>query len=299
MANIKSKFKRHDRNRNLFQFIFTLISNSYIVGFFKGRIYQGNSKFLCVPGLNCYSCPGAVGSCPIGSMQAVLGNRVDKVPFYVGGMVALYGIVGGRYTCGWLCPFGWLQDLLFKIKLPKGFRKFRKLKQEQYLEKLRYLILAVFVIILPLFLVDFTGQGSPYFCSWICPSGTLSGLFLLAANEPLRGIVGLLFAWKNFLLALTIIGSIIVYRPFCRYVCPLGAIYGLFNKVAIYHFEIDPTKCDNCQACQNVCKLSIKVFETPNSTACIRCKDCIAACPSGAIVEKFNLKLKEPVPLKI
>lgn len=291
MVKKRRSFKEHLIFRNRFQFIVTLLTNSYLVGFFKGKIYQGNTKAFCVPGLNCYACPGAIGSCPIGSLQAVIGQRGNPFPLYIGGLLTAFGTLGGRYTCGWLCPFGWFQDLLYKIKIPKilKIRKLKTLKGEQYLEKIRYLILLIFVILLPLYLVDFIGQGSPYYCSWICPSGTLSGLFLLMGNPALFSVAGFLFAWKNLLLAITIIASIIIYRPFCRYVCPLGAIYGLFNKVSLYHFEIDKEKCTNCEACQRVCKLNIRVFEKPNSSACIRCKECLAACPENSIIEKFSL----------
>jgi polyferredoxin len=280
--------KAHHRRRNLIQLVTAIISNAYVMGFLEGKIYRGDSKALCVPGLNCYACPGALGSCPIGSLQAVIGQRETYFSWYVGGFLIAVGASMGRFACGWLCPFGWFQDLLHKIPLPKGWKRKRRLPGEKYLSFIRYLVLVVFVILLPLFLVDIIGQGSPYFCSWVCPSGTLSGLFLLAGNSGLRSIAGWLFAWKNLILAITILASIIVYRPFCRYVCPLGAIYGLFNPVSLYRFEIDAHSCTSCKVCQKVCKLDIPVFETPNSTSCIRCGDCIAACPHNAIHHGFK-----------
>ncbi|MFA7672000.1 MAG: 4Fe-4S binding protein [Sphaerochaetaceae bacterium] len=287
MAKEKTKLEKLNYFRILFQGVITFVSNSYIVGFIKGKIYQGNIKSVCFPGLNCYSCPGAIGSCPIGSLQASLGSRGRKSAFYVGGLLASYGLVGGRFICGWLCPFGWIEDLLFKIPFVK---KVRKLPFEAYLEKIRYLVLIILVLLLPAVLRDITGLGKPFFCSYACPKGTLSGLFLMAANPPLRSIAGSLFAWKLSLLIVTIIASIIIYRPFCRYICPLGAIYGLFNKVSLYHFEIDTSKCSGCALCQEACKLDINVFENPNSSACIRCRDCIAACPYDSIKERFKIQ---------
>ena len=198
------------------------------------------------------------------------------------------GSLTGRLTCGWLCPFGWFQDLLHKIPLPKSWRRLRRLPGERYLAWVKYAILLVLVILLPMYVVDFIGQGSPWFCTWVCPSGTLSGLLLLAGNRGLRSAAGWLFAWKNLLLAVTVMTSIILYRPFCRYVCPLGAIYGLFNPIALYRFEIKQDACTRCGICQKVCKLDIPVFEKPNSSACIRCGDCIAACPHAAIHHGFG-----------
>lgn len=272
------------QTRGAVQLATALISNAYLKGFLEGTIYKGDTKAICVPGLNCYACPGALGSCPIGSLQAVLGSRGTYFSWYVGGLIVAFGALLGRLTCGWLCPFGFFQDLLYRVPIPKGLRKLRRLPGERYLAMIRHVLLVVMVILLPLFAVDFIGQGSPWFCTWVCPSGTLSGLLLLAGNESLREVVGWLFAWKNLILIVTILLSIIVYRPFCRYLCPLGALYGYFNPIALYRFSIDTEKCTRCEICQQVCKLDIAVFDHPNSSACIRCGDCIKACPHEAIL---------------
>jgi len=282
----------HDRRRNIIQFLTAVLSNAYIVGFLEGKIYQGDAKAFCVPGLNCYACPGALGSCPIGSLQAVLGSRDKTFSFYVGGFLIAIGATLGRFACGWLCPFGWFQDLLHRIPIPKTWKRLRRLPGEKFLAKLPYVFLIILVILLPMYVVDLIGQGSPWFCKWVCPSGTLSGLLLLAGNSGLRSVAGWLFAWKNLILLVTILTSIILYRPFCRYVCPLGAIYGLFNPVSLYRLEIDEKACTKCGICQRVCKLDIPVYITPNSTACIRCGDCIVACPHSAIKSGFKTKIQ-------
>ena len=115
-------------------------------------------------------------------------------------------------------------------------------------------------------------------------SGTLfGGLPLIGTNPALRGALGWLFTWKFALLAGLLVLSLFLYRPFCRYLCPLGAIYALFNPVALYRFRIDAGRCTRCGACQRACKLSIPVYQIPNSTECIRCGDCRAVCPEDAI----------------
>ena len=187
----------------------------------------------------------------------------------------------GRLVCGWLCPFGLVQDLLHKIPFPK---KLRRLPGDRVLKWLTYFILVGFVIVLPLTILDIVGQGQPWFCEYICPSGTLfAGIPLIASNPPLRAALGWLFTWKAAILVVLLVLSVIVYRPFCRYLCPLGAIYGLFNPIALYRFHIDEDKCTKCGACQHACKLDIPVWQKPNSTECIRCDDCRRACPYGAI----------------
>ena len=267
--------------RLIVQACFAALSNGYIKGFTQGSLYQGDIKYVCTPGLNCYSCPGAFASCPIGSLQATLNSRDYYISLYAAGILVVTGTFLGRFVCGFLCPFGLVQDLLFKIPFVK---KIRTLPGEKFLRWLRYLILLVFVILLPVFVMDITGLGQPWFCKYICPAGTLEGgIPQTLLNENLRGAIGFLFKWKVSILVVTVISSIIIYRPFCRYICPLGAIYGLFNKVSFYRYKVDPDKCTKCGACQKICKLNIKVYENPNSLDCIRCGECKAGCPKKAI----------------
>lgn len=283
------------RLRHIVQIAFTALTNGYAAGFAQGKIYTGELKKFCVPGLSCYSCPGAYGSCPIGALQAVIAGRSFDFSFYVVGFLVMIGAVCGRFVCGWLCPFGLFQDLLYKIP---GIRKIKKLPGDKWLKYLRYVVLALFVILLPLLVLDIIGQGRPWFCQYICPAGTfMAGIPLALTNEGIRGAIGWLFNWKLLLLVLFVILSIITYRPFCRYVCPLGAIYGPFNKFALYRFTVNKAKCTGCGACQNVCKLDIPVCHTPNSTECIRCGDCRRACPTRAIgttLEKSKKMKKLP-----
>lgn len=279
------KKKKGDGFRHTIQALWALLTNSYLAGFVSGKIYQGPLKNLCLPGLNCYSCPGALGSCPIGSLQAVLGHRNYKFAFYVAGFLMFTGAVFGRVVCGWLCPFGLIQDLLHKIPfLPKV----KRVPGDKLLRKVKYLILLVFVILLPMFLVDMFGQGTPYFCKFICPAGTLEGgIPLVLGNEMFRGILGWLYTWKMAILIVTILLSILIYRPFCKYICPLGAIYSVFNPVSVFRYRVDQDKCISCGACSRVCKMQVNPVEHPNHPECIRCGKCKSVCPTGAINNKI------------
>ncbi len=266
-----------------------MVTNSYLVGFAKGKLYQGPIKNLCVPGLNCYSCPGAVGSCPIGALQAVIGSRDYHFAFYVVGFLMAVGAICGRFVCGWLCPFGWIQELLHKIPFPKKIRSFR---WDKPLRFLKYGILVVFVILLPLFLVDFIGQGEPFFCKLICPAGTLEGgIPMVLLNEPLRATIGWLYTWKMAILAVLIFLSILIYRPFCKYLCPLGAVYGLANPVSFYKLRVDEEKCIHCGKCAKVCPMQVDPVKSPNALECIRCGECKKACPTGAISMGFGARV--------
>lgn len=272
------------KKRTLIQITFSVVSNAYYKGFLEGGIYKGNAKYACMPGLNCYSCPGALGSCPIGSVQAVLADKNDHFPLYAAGFITMFGAVFGRAVCGFMCPFGLIQDALDKIP----FRhKVRKAYGDKYLRLLKYLVLILFVCLFPALIKNEFGSGDPWFCKYICPSGTImAGWPLSILNEGIRAATGLLFAWKSLILILLVVLSVIIYRPFCRYLCPLGAIYGLFNKLSFYQYEIDPMKCTHCDACRNACKMDIHVYDDPNSRECIRCGECIRSCPETAISKR-------------
>lgn len=281
----KKKKLSSEGRRNIFQFIWALITNSFAFGFAQGKIYTGKLKTLCLPGLNCYSCPGAVASCPIGSLQAVISSRNFKFSFYVVGFMVFIGAIFGRFVCGWLCPFGLLQDLLHKIPFPKKIKTF---KGDKLLRNLKYVILLVFVIILPMCLVDITGLGDPWFCKFICPAGTLEGgIPLTVMNESLRKALGFLWAWKFVILVLILVLSVIIYRPFCKYLCPLGGVYSLFNGISVFRLRFDENKCVSCNKCSKVCKMNVDPTKNPDNTECIRCGLCVEACPTNALTSGF------------
>ena len=267
--------------RRIIQILSAIATNGYIQGFLQSTIYQGKTKVVCVPGLNCYSCPGALGACPIGSLQGSLGRKDQHFSLYVLGFLLAFSVLFGRLICGFLCPFGFLQELIYKIKTKKI-----KVKEkiDSKLRYLKYVILLVFVIILPIFLTGDYGISSPYFCKWICPVGTLeAGIPLVLGNEDLQLLIGWLFSWKVFILVVVLVMSLFIHRFFCKYMCPLGALYGLFNKIGFYKLSIDQEKCTNCKACHRACMMNVKVTENPNSAECIRCGDCKTACPTDAI----------------
>lgn len=270
--------------------------NGYFKGFIEGGIYKGKLKNMCVPVLNCYSCPGAMGACPIGSLQAVIGSIRYNFSFYVLGFISLIGVLFGRLVCGWLCPFGFIQELIHKIPIPKI-----KVNERVHnvLKYLKYVILLLFVLLLPLgeALLNDMGTSDPYFCKYICPAGTLEGgIPLVLLNKELRGAIGLIYAWKISLLVVIVILSMMIYRVFCKYLCPLGAFYAMLNRFSFYSLRVDKDKCVSCNACVRACKMNVKVYENPNDGECIRCGECVKACSFNAISKGFrNRKLEKEV----
>jgi len=265
-------------NRRIAQFISTLVMNSYFAAIPAAHFYQGNLKGICVPGLNCYACPLAWGSCPIGALQHYVVIR--QFPFYVLGLIGLVGVFIGRFPCGWLCPFGWLQDVLYKLKLPK-------FSAPNWLRHLKFVFL-IGVCVVVVWLTSDT-----WFCK-ICPAGTLeAGLPWLAWQaRGSEAAEGMIFAAPFFYMKVLVLAALLLLmgmmrRPFCRFVCPLGALYGLTNKISLLTLEVDLDSCaiafakgsdfENCASCNYCsehCPMDLKVPEEIGSVDCIRCMNC-------------------------
>ena len=208
------------RFRSFLQAGATLLTNPHLPNFVKGAIYQGKGKYVCVPGLNCYSCPAAGGACPIGSFQAVAGSSKFRFSYYVAGMLIFLGV----------------------------------------------------------------RLGPPYFCKYLCPQGVLEGAIPLSlADSGIRAALGSLFRWKAALLLAVVALSALFYRPFCKWLCPLGAFYSLFNSVSLLDMRVNKDRCISCGKCARVCGMDVDITKTPNHTECIRCGVCIKACPTDAI----------------
>ncbi len=224
-----------NKKRTLIQAVAAFLQNAHVTGFFTGRIYTGAGKNVCVPGLNCYSCPGALGACPVGSLQNALSAWKFRFPYYVLGLMVFFGAVFGRLVCGFLCPFGFLQELLFRIPSPRKLRT----------------------------------SGSRA----ISPARCCPGRWFTTAGST----------WKALVLTAVVLSSIVIFRPFCKYLCPLGAFYSLFNRASAVRLAIDSGKCTDCGACARVCDMAVNPAASPNHSECIRCGKCVSRCPHGAL----------------
>ena len=278
MVSIINKIKNFPK-RLLFQIIFFLLQNPLFGNFFTGTIYQGSIKKICTPGLNCYSCPAAISSCPIGALQNSIAGVKYDFSLFVTGFLLSTGVIFGRFICGYVCPMGLFQDLIYKIRTPK------KKTQLRYAKYLKYFVLVFLIIALPYVIRhELSGLGDPWFCKYICPSGMIFGaLPLMAVNSFLRDMAGMLFTYRVILTIGIILISLFIYRFFCRVLCPLGAIYSLFNKIAFVKMHFNKDNCTSCKKCREECKICIDPSETVNSPECVRCGDCIKVCPGKAL----------------
>ncbi len=282
--------------RKIMQLYFALLFNANIQGFFTGKIYADKNystttKQFCAPGINCYSCPGAVSACPLGSLQGSFSADRSTL-FYVGGILLLYCILFGRMICGWACPFGLIQELLYKIKSPKV----RKSPVTRILSYFKYVVLVFFVGVVPI-TYAIRGIPLPAFCKYICPAGTIEGGLLLLSNKLNEStyfpMLNYLFTWKFMLMISIVVGCVFIFRLFCRFLCPLGGLYGLFNKISVFGVQVDEEKCTHCTLCVSHCKCDIQHI---SDQECIACGECIDICPTKAISwkgSKIFLKANE------
>lgn len=279
MDKIGNWWKRHrPSKRRLIQLYAALLCNAHLKGFADGEIYRGILKNVCVPGLNCYSCPGAVGACPLGALQDALANSAVRAPAYILGILLLLGLLLGRTICGFLCPAGLLQDLLYKIPV----HKVRKSRLTRALSYLKYAILIVFVIVLPLWHA-LRSLPVPAFCRDICPAGTLEaavGLLSNPVNAEKLVLLDALFTRKLLILIAVCVAGMFIYRFFCRFLCPLGAIYSLFSRIALAGVRVDAEKCTGCGICVSRCEMDVRRV---GDHECIQCGACMGVCPEQAI----------------
>jgi polyferredoxin len=250
-------------SRRRVQALAFVLMNSYVLQ---------SLKFLPCPGMNCYACPAANLACPIGSLQHFIILR--QLPLYTLGLLGLIGVWVGRLACGWFCPFGWLQELLFGLRRRLSWPRWRVGESRRWLP---YAVLLLLVVVVPFL------TWEPWF-SKLCPVGTLeAGIPVLLLNADLRAQVGWLFVLKVAILAGFLLWMVVTQRPFCRFVCPLGAIWSPFNRVSQLQLKVDEGLCTSCGVCRAVCPVDIAIHEDANSTRCVRCMECVRACPERAI----------------
>ncbi len=260
------KLSKISRKRLFFLISFLIIFN----GYFFSDIF----KHIPVPVLNCYANPISTFACPIGTIQHFF--VVKSFAFLTIGMILLVGFFIGRMTCGWACPFGFVQELINKIPLPH-------IRLPDWLRYAKYLFLLIPVILLPIFWVDKYNISTTYFCR-ICPSGALgAGIPQVLLHPEYQNLIGIRYVAKMSILIFVIIAVVFNNRFFCKYICPLGAMLGVTNRTSLLQMKVDIDKCIKCDRCQSVCPTDIKIYEDTNSPECIRCLECVKLCSTKCI----------------
>jgi len=217
---------------------------------------------VCAPVFHCYSCPLATLACPIG----VLANfsAIHLVPLLALGTLAVLGAVLGSFVCGWACPFGFLQDLVARMPTPK-------LALPAWTGHFRYGVLAVLVLAIPFFF----GEGHPLFFCRLCPAGALEAA---APNTARLALAGEAIVWptaaKTTILVVILGAMLFTWRPWCTVFCPLGAIYGLCNRISLLFLHFHQDRCKECDVCRSLCRGGGRSERRIDGLRCVRCLEC-------------------------
>jgi polyferredoxin len=245
-----------------------VLANAYYFSFLR---------FLPCGYLQCSNCVLSTFSCPLiliqrGAVMAgmgMFGMMSAKILGSVAAALAMlifFGALFGTWACGWLCPFGFLQDLLGKIPLPK-------FRLPSWSGVFRLPIFIGAVAALPYL------TSTLFFCD-LCPSGTVNRLWQEGAGIPLffktpEGIMALI---SLLLLALVFIAALFVQRPFCSLFCPIGGLHGLFNRVSGLFLQVDRQGCVACGRCREICPQGLDPVAAPAHSQCSRCLECTKVC---------------------
>lgn len=225
---------------------------------------------MCSPVFHCYACPLATFACPIGVIGQF--SALHIFPFMAVGLLLVVAGTFGSIICGWMCPFGLLQDLAAKIPTPR-------LKIPRWMGYGRYVVLIGAVILVPYFF----GEGHGLFICKICPAG---GLEKAVPDIVTAAAKGEQIVWPNAI-KISIIGVFLVaifisIRPWCRVLCPLGVIFGFFNRFSIFSMNLKDHACTRCGRCRTLCEYGVEPDKGVNTDHCLRCLEC-TKCGPGAL----------------
>ena len=245
--------QRLQRHRWKIQLVWLLILNPF-------GLYRSSS--FCFP----------LNICPIG----VLGNMLEVgiIPFVALGVFGLIGGLVGRLTCGWVCPFGFIQDLIAKIPI-------RKWNPPRWMHYSKYVVLVVLVF----FVATAFGTETRWFFCRICPAGTAFGSvwYWIAEGMPVA------LTRLGFLAGFVAL-MVFVKRGFCRLVCPIGAGLGVFNRISLLNIKYEPRWCSDCMVCTSACPVDSGPMDDPRQEECLYCAECFRC---SALSMDFSSKKKK------
>ena len=245
--------------------------------------------------LGATNAPSIHALCPFGGLESLYqvfttGSFISKI--FAGTMTLfvitlVIAILFRRSFCGLICPFGALQEFFAKLgqKIFKG-KMVIPAKLDQALRYLKYIVLAVTVF----YAWKTAGLWMAPYDPWSAYAHLPEGLESVWAESA----VGLI------ILVITIFGSLIYDRFFCKYLCPVGALYGIVGKISPLKVVRNESACINCGICNKGCPMNIDVQHSSKVTSaeCINCQTCVLSCPTpGAIDSQLSNKIVKPFTL--
>lgn len=207
-----------------------------------------------IPFMSCTHCPMRV--CPGTWLQP-----------WVIGFIAISSVVAGRVFCGWICPLGTVQDVLGRIPKLRSLRRPRFGHADRWLKGLKYLVLAVtllgFYALNQRFAVPVRAHAD-----WSLDAVRVSWL-----TYDVHSRVRVIAILTGGALA------VVLARAWCRYLCPLGALLTIGNRISFLRLDRDLSRCRSCSRYPRDCR----TYTTPATADCVLCGDCIEGCPVGGI----------------
>lgn len=270
--------------RRFVQILATLLLTSNITFFTANGIFFGG---VCIPIIHCNACPLTWLACPIYTISEYI--QFHAVPWFALGLIAAFGALVGRFFCGWICPMGLLQDLLYLIPAPR-FRFPFSLRWIKY----AFLIVSVGAV------AYWAGKDVLYFFCAYCPTATLE----VVLPDMINRQDWALNTWRIIRLSVLIFVLVIVVfniRWFCKAMCPVGALVALANKFSLFSIRLDPAVCIHCGKCDRACPMDVPVEvcsgtgrAVNRNSECIECLKCQQVCPVSAIRNNARIPVAPP-----
>jgi len=302
------------------RFVIQLVSLLLLNGLVLTELYPSltlHRSPVILPILLSINAPTNLAYGSLDVIQVALANPV--APWVALAFVFIIGALIGRAFCGWVCPMGFIQDMVTMIRGPFGQVDVRTHESGK---RFKYFVLAAALIVsLSLAISLSLGAGDEYRRSLgifadgllipLAPEGTLFStipraiLYLklevaptflanISANqlgEWVRSVPIVIYAGLILLLAF-FYGAYKVPRFWCRYLCPVGAMMAPFQKYSFLGMKRDPVKCSKCPHCEAACPMQIRILTLPwekfNDPECILCGECADACVNNSLAYKFS-----------
>jgi len=307
-ASKASQLSKHDAHNYPFTWLrgLRISVNFLFLLLFNGVIFGFAITWLTLP-VNSPPSPFTISEGTLYVLQLMLIEGI--FPFIPLATIFLVGGLVGRYFCGWVCPVGFIQEILaflpFKKIYPSKNSNIRGSEVALYfvggvlvfvalvgltrllsIQSTEASLEATFGILAidPLTALDPASTlltFIPYMIYW----DRIPGLSLLASNPDL------LWFWVRLLIMLVIFAiPAFIPRAYCRYICPTGAVMGRFAKYSLVGIKRNPILCNECGDCESICPMGVRVMDYADKikdSLCIGCMDCAYVCEEGAIQLKI------------